>query len=104
MWDAVEFWKKKWGENWENVGILKRLQKKKCIFHLLKVSFEAPPRFYFNSFYDLWLAGKKKNRSALPHKCREAAQGLPDKENKKLTRASKRSFTYFVDLSTIVTH
>ena len=43
----------------------------------------------------------KKNRAALPHKCREAAKG---KENKKLTRASKRSFTYFVVVSTIVTH
>ena len=41
-------------------GILKRLQKKKRIFHLLKVSFEAPTRFYSNFFYDLWLAGEKK--------------------------------------------
>ena len=93
----------------KNVGILKHLQKKKRIFHLLKVSFEAPTRFYSNFFYGLWLAGKKKkkkkkNHSALPHKCREAAQGLPDKQNKKLTRAFKRSFTYFVDPSTIVTH
>ena len=37
----------------KNVGILKRLQKKKRIFHLLKVSFEAPTRFYSNFFYDL---------------------------------------------------
>ena len=47
----------------KNVGILKHLQKKKRIFHLLKVSFEAPTRFYSNFFYDLWLAGKKSRNS-----------------------------------------
>ena len=46
----------------KNIGSLKRLQKKKRIFHLLKVSFEAPIRFYSNFFYDLWLAGKKKKK------------------------------------------
>ena len=46
----------------KNVGILKHLQKKKRIFHLLKVSFEAPTRFYSNFFYGLWLAGKKKKK------------------------------------------
>ena len=54
---------------------LKAFAKKKCIFLLLKVSFEAPSRFYFNFFYDLWLAGKKKKspvrcpiNAARPHK------------------------------------
>ena len=44
---------------------LKAFAKKKCIFPLLKVSFEAPSRFYFNFFYDLWswLAGKKKKKA-----------------------------------------
>ena len=32
---------------------LKAFAKKKCIFRLLKVSFEAPPRFCFNFFYNL---------------------------------------------------
>ena len=76
MWDAVEFWKKMPAKNWENVSILKVFAKKKYIFRLLKVSVEAPPRFYFHFFFDLWLAGKKKKKkkhAALPHKCRETA-------------------------------
>ena len=48
----LSFQKKCQGKNWENVGILKRLQKRRAFFLLLKVSFKAPPRFYFNFFYD----------------------------------------------------
>ena len=77
---------------------LRAFAKKKCIFLLLKVSFEAPPRFYFNFFYDLWHAGKKKKkRAALPHKCRETAQGLRDKEHKKLTRYIFCGSFYYYD-------
>ena len=53
----------------KNVGILKHLQKKKRIFHLPKVSFEAPTRFYSNFFYGLWLAGKKKKRQKITLHC-----------------------------------
>ena len=59
----------------KNVGILKHLQKKKRIFHLLKVSFEAPTRFYSNFFYDLDPLVKKKKitlycpiNAARPHR------------------------------------
>ena len=40
-------------KNWKDVSILKVFVKKKCIFRVLKVSFEAPPRFYLHFFYDL---------------------------------------------------
>ena len=87
----LSFQKKYQNENWENVGILKRLQKRSafsvCLNYLLK------PRAGFtltsSTIFDSLL--KKKNRAALPHKYREAAQGLPDIENKKLTRARKIS-------------
>ena len=87
----LSFQKKYQDENWENVGILKRLQKRSafsvCLNYLLK------PRAGFtltsSTIFDSLL--KKKNRAALPHKCREAAQGLPAIENKKLTRAWKIS-------------
>ena len=87
----LSFQKKYQDENWQNVGILKRLQKRSafsvCLNYLLK------PRAGFtltsSTIFDSLL--KKKNRAALPHKYREAAQGLPDIENKKLTRARKIS-------------
>ena len=106
MWDAVEFRKKMSEENWENVSILKKKKKKEVHFRLLKVSFEIPPRFYFNFFYDLWLTGKKKKKIIALQCPINAARPHRDYQTKKtkLTRASKRSFTYLVDLPTIVTH
>ena len=92
------------GENWENVSILKCLQKKSAFSFCLKYLLKLRPGFILTSSTIFDSLVKKKKRAALPHKCRETAQGLRDKENKKLTRASKRSFTYFVDLSTIMTH
>ena len=92
------------GENWENVSILKRLQKKSAFSFCLKYLLKLRPGFILTSSTIFDSLVKKKKRAALPHKCRETAQGLRDKENKKLTSASKRSFTYFADLSTIMTH
>ena len=103
----LSFEKKKLsGENWENVSILKRLQKRSAFSFCLKYLLKLRPGFILTSstIFDHDSLVKKKKRAALPHECRETAQGLRDKENKKLTSASKRSFTYFADLSTIMTH
>ena len=68
----LSFQKKCQGENWENVSILKRLQKRSafsvCLKHLLK----PRPGFILTSstIFDSLV---KKNRAALPHKCHEAA-------------------------------
>ena len=89
-------------ENWENVSILKRLQKRSAFSVCSKYLLKLRPGFVLTStIFD----SPVKNRAALPYKCMPRGRiGLPGKENKKLTRASKRSFTYVVDLSTFVTH
>ena len=90
-------------EKWETVSILKRLQKRSAFSVCLKYLLKPRPGFILTSS-TIFDSLEKKNRAALPHKYRETAEVLPEKENKKLIRASKGSFTYFVDLSTIVTH
>ena len=71
MWDAVEFWKKKLsGENWENVSILKRLQKRSAFSFCLKYLLKLRPGFILTSStifdHDSLVKKKKKARCTAP--------------------------------------
>ena len=67
---------------------LKPFTKKKCIFRLLKVCFEAPPRFYFN-FFTIFDSLAKKKIYAL-HCPINAARPHRDYETKKTKSLSMR--------------
>ena len=63
-------------ENWENVSILKRLQKRSAFSVYFKYLLKPRPGFTLTSstiFDSLVKKNKKTNSVALPHKCREAA-------------------------------
>ena len=68
MWNDVEFWKKKKsGENWENVSILERLQKRSAFSFCLKYLLKLRPGFIltFSTIFDT-LVKKKKARCTAP--------------------------------------
>ena len=59
-------------ENWENVSILKRLQKRRAFSVCLKYLLKLRPGFLLTTS-TIFDSPVKKNRAALPYKCLEAA-------------------------------